>query len=344
MSMRRDAVVTSLSWIPSGAVTGLNKAIFNSGLTHYDPPPPDTVEDLDALRDSDRFRFANHLAAWIEVDDGGTVVDAAYSGGIVMGSTTVRLGGKGATFAAVAFPDIQQPPEVGPGWARFVQSVGGHTAVPAPRRVSRPPFVKLEAPTVWTTLALTIHSDGRIEHELLGASQFPRHWVYGPDGHLAAKAGLADFKDWWRHAFGKHTPWGDEETPAFVTAVETALERDLADRIMRGGQKPSYRSLKQGAALTEQGATGDDVFLLLNGVLSVEVDGEALAEVGPGAILGERAGLSGGVRTSTLRAITKAKVAVVRPEQLDPDALAELESGHRREETRAESEPGTASG
>jgi CRP-like cAMP-binding protein len=79
-------------------------------------------------------------------------------------------------------------------------------------------------------------------------------------------------------------------------------------------------------------------------VLSVEVDGEPLAEVGPGAILGERAGLAGGVRTSTLRALTKAKVAVVRPDQLDPDALAELESGHRREETRTASEPGTGTG
>ena len=124
---------------------------------------------------------------------------------------------------------------------------------------------------------------------------------------------MADFKDWWRHSFGKHTPWGDQDSPALVTAVETALERELAGHIMRGGGKSSIRKLKEGALLTEQGATGDDVFLLLNGVLNVEVDGEPLAEVGPGAILGERAALEGGVRTSTLRALPRRRSPSSRP-------------------------------
>ena len=69
-----------------------------------------------------------------------------------------------------------------------------------------------------------------------------------------------------------------------------------------------------------------------NGVLSVEVDGQTVAEVGPGAILGERAGIEGGHRTATLRTLTKAKVAVVRPNQLERDAREILGEGHRREE------------
>lgn len=331
--MRIESSATSLSWIPSEAVTGLNKAIFGTGFTHYDDPPPDVIDDLDALRDADRFRFANHLTAWAEVDD-GRIVDAGYGGGCVMGATTVALGGASATFAAVALPDIQAPLELGGPAVRFVQTVGGHTAVPAPRRVNHPPFVQFEAPTVWTTLALTIHADGRVERELVGASSFPRHWVYDESGALVAKAGLADFKEWWRHSFGKHTPWGDVESPALVTAVETALERDVAGHIMRGGGKPSIRKVKEGATLTEQGAPGDEVFLLLNGVLSVEVDGEPLADVGPGAILGERSVLEGGTRTSTLRALTKAKVAVVSADQVDRDALAAISAGHRREDER----------
>jgi Cyclic nucleotide-binding domain len=338
--MRHTSSVTSLSWIPSEAVTGLNKAIFASGFTHYDPPPPDVIDDLDALRDEDRFRFANHLSAWIDVED-GEVRDAGYTGGIVMGATTIAIGSRGSTFAAVAFPDIQQPPEITGGSARFVQTVGGHTAVPAPRRVSHPPFVQFEAPTVWSTLALTLHADGRADFELIGASQFPRHWVYGPDGALSAKAGLADFKDWWRHAFGAHTPWGDQETPALVTAVETALERELAAHIMRGDQKPRFKTLKPGKLLTEQGAEDDDVFLLLNGVLTVEVDGEPIAEVGPGAILGERAALEGGRRTSTLRALTKAKVAVVGADQLEAGALQDVGAGHRREDEQSGTGAGT---
>ncbi len=109
---------------------------------------------------------------------------------------------------------------------------------------------------MWTTLALTLHADGRAESELVGASTFPRHWVYDDEGKLAAKAGLADFKDWWRTSFGKHTPWGDEDSPALVTAVETALERDLSATIMRGGEKPKIRKLKEGQVLVEQGQLG----------------------------------------------------------------------------------------
>ena len=328
--MRLERSTTTLSWIPSEAVTGLNKAIFGTGFTHYDDPPPDVIDDLDVLRDEDRFRFANHLAAWIEVD-GDRIVDAGYSGGCVMGATTLAVGPRQATFAAIAFDDIQAPPEIGASSARFVQTVGGHTAVPAPRRVTKPPFVKFEAPTVWTTMALTIDVDGTSEFELVGASTFPRHWVYDAEGRLAAKAGLADFKDWWRHSFGKHTPWGDQDSPALVTAVESALERELSTRIMRGGEKPNVRTYKSGSALTEQGTPGDDVFLLLNGVVGVEVDGEPIAEVGPGAILGERAALEGGLRTSTLRAMTKVTVAVTTSDQLAEDERVRLSEGHRRE-------------
>ncbi len=330
-SERHEAAVTSLSWIPSEAVTGLNKAAFGSGFTHYDDPPPGVIDDLDTLRADDAFRFANHLAAWIDVDD-GRIVDAGYSAGGLMGATTVRLGGAAATFAAVGLPDLQASVVVSDTSARFQQTVGGRTAVPAPRRVSRPPFVQFAAPTVWTTLALTIHVDGTADGALVGASSFPRHWVYDHEGRLAAKAGLADFRDWWRHSFGRNTPWGDQDSEVFVTEVETALERDLAARIMRGGGKPSIRKVKQGATLTEQGQPGDEVYLLLNGVLAVEVDGEVIAEVGPGAILGERALLEGGARTATLRAMTKAKVASADLDQLEVDALAELREHHRREE------------
>jgi hypothetical protein len=321
-----------LSWIPSEAVTGLNKAIFESGVTHYDDPPPDRIDDLRALRDADRFRFANHLAAWIDVDEHGRIADAGYSGGCVMGSTTVSIGTRQATFAAVAFDDIQRPVELTDTTARFVQTVGGHTAVPAPRRVNRPPFVKLQAPAVWSTLELTMRADGTSAHALLGASTFPRHWVYDSSGALAAKAGLADFKDWWRHSFGTHTPWGDEDSPAMVTAVESALERDLATRIMRGGERPRISRFRAGRVITAQGDESTDVYLVLNGVVAVDVDGDPVVEVGPGAILGVRAAIEGGRRTSTLRALTATTVAVIAPGQLAATELSSIAAGHRREQ------------
>jgi hypothetical protein len=72
-----------------------------------------------------------------------------------------------------------------------------------------------------------------VEHGLVGASTFPRHWVYGADGRISQKSGIIDFGEWANHSFGKHTPWGDEESPALVAAVETALERQLSLEIMR---------------------------------------------------------------------------------------------------------------
>jgi CRP-like cAMP-binding protein len=69
-------------------------------------------------------------------------------------------------------------------------------------------------------------------------------------------------------------------------------------------------------------------------VLSAEVDGEPLAEFGPGALLGERAVLEGGVRTATLRAVTPCKVAVARGDEIDREALREVSETRRREQAR----------
>jgi len=332
--MRVRSSVTSISWIPSEAVTGMSKALFGTGIAHYDAPPPDTIDDLGALRDADGFRFANHLSAWVDVEE-GRVVEAGYDGGGLMGATTVALFGRDALrLQGVAFPDLRAAPDVGPDEVRFLQTTGGRTAFPAPRHVRRPPFVQLTAPTVWTTLALTIHADGSAEHALVGASRFPRHWVFDAASKLVEKVGLADFAAWYRMSFGKHTPWGEADSPALVTAVESALERELATRIMRGGEKPEIRNVKRGAPLTRQGEPGDELYLLLDGIVRVDVDGEALAELGPGAVLGERAVLERGRRTSTVTAVTKARVAVVRGDQVDRSALHALSADHRREENR----------
>lgn len=335
--MRIESTVTAISWIPSEAVEGMTKMPFEMGVAHYDVPPPEVIESDDALEElrlADRFRFANRLEAWIDVED-GKIVGSGQSGGGRLGSTTMKLG-KTMTFEAVALPDLQPEPEVGDGWVRFSQTAGGRTGAPAPRHVNHPPFVQYRAPLAWASVSLTLHADGRVEHELTGASVFPRHWVYGPDGKLSHKSGLVDFKDWYRHSFGKHTPWGDEESPALVAEVETALERELSVKIMRGDKKPDVRKVKEGTVITEQGAPGDELIFILDGIVSVEVDGEALAELGPGALLGERAILEGGLRTCTLRALTPCKVAVASADAIDRDKLVELSEGHRREENRPE--------
>ena len=329
--MKIESRVVAVSWIPSEAVTGAMKAPFGLGLAHYDRPLPEVLGDLEDWRARDLFRVANDLRAWIEVDDAGAITGHGCSGGGVIGSTTMTLAGASATFQAVAYPDLVAEPEVGDGWVRFQQTAGGRTGVPAPRRVAKPPFVQYHAPTAWSTLSLTLHVDGRSDWDLVGASPFPRHWVYGPDGALVAKSGLVDFKDWYRHAFGDFSPWGGDESPALVTEVESAMERQLS-RVIMGEGKPTIRKLKAGATLTEQGEQAESIYLLLDGVIQVLVDGEEIANLGPGALIGERAVLEGGIRTATLIAVSPCKVAEARKLELDLDKLAEVSVGHRREE------------
>ncbi len=329
--MRIESSVLSISWIPSEAVRGMTRLPFEMGVSHYDSPPPDVIDDLESLREADGFRFANEMTAWAEVHE-GRIVSSGQQGGGYIGSTTLSVGPKAVVFPAVAFPDLRPPPEVSETAVRFVQTAGGRTGVPAPRRVRRPPFVQVVAPLAWSTLALTIRADGTSDWEVVGASPFPRHWIYGADRRLAAKTGMIDFTEWYRTAFGSHTPWGDEESPALVTVAETALERQLSAQIMKAGAKPRITTLDSGKALVTQGDPGDSLFVLLDGVLAVEVDGQQVAEVGPGAVLGERAVLEGGTRTATLRAVTPAKVSVAPAADIDTEALAEVSRGHRREE------------
>lgn len=332
--MRHTASVTAMSWIPSEAVQGLTKLTFESGLAHYDQTPPDQIFgagcSLEELRLADRFRFANHLAAWIDVDHNGNIAAAGYSGGGVIGSTTISVG-KGISVAAVALPDKQAEPEIGQHTARFLQTAGGRTGVPAPRTVRRPPFVQYHAPIAWSTLALTIHADGSAEGQLVGASPFPRHWVYDNDGALTAKTGLIDFRTWFKNAFGDHTPWGDLDSPALVTLVETALEREVSSVLMSGSSRPVIRRVAAGSTVVEQGDAGDEMYVLLDGVLAVEVSGKELVALGPGAVLGERSLLEDGRRTATLRAVTSCKLAVAPASSIDPEALERLAAGHQRE-------------
>ena len=327
---RHEASVTAISWIPSEAIEGMSKVPFELGITHYDQPPPDKFTDLEELRRTDRFREANELRAYIEVED-GQIVDFGHLGKGHIGATTVRLGPASIRFAAVHLPDLRPDPDVGATTVRFVQTVGGRMGIPTPRPIPRRPYAQFWPATAWTTLALTIHTDGTASHELVGASPFPRHWIYDSEGKLVEKSGVIDFKKWSNDSFGGHTPWGAYDSPAVVSGVESALERRISTTIMHGRAKPTIRQLAVGERLVTQGESGTDVHLILDGIFSVDVDGATVAELGPGAVVGERAALEGGIRTATLTAVTLARVASVTPEQLAETDLATLATGHARE-------------
>lgn len=336
--MRIERSINTVSWIPSDLMEGMGKMATRMKLAHHDPPPPDSLGSdtpaaIDKLRLDDGFRFANQLRAFIDVDESGSITEFGYCGGGSIGATTIGHGVGSITIPAVKLPDRQSDPNVNDSSVTFTQTVGGRTGAPMPRAVKHAPFIQYHAPIVWTTLELTIRADGTHEGSMTGASGFPRHWVFNDAGQLTAKSSVAEYKQWMSDSFGRRTPWGDEDSPALVTEVETMLERELQENIMRGDKRPDIRRVKEGKTLVEQGSSSNEMYLLLNGVLVVEVDGEKVAELGPGAVFGERAVLEGSTRTATLRAVTECKVAAVPADRMDRAKLAELAGGHRREET-----------
>ena len=330
--MKFESSVTAVSWIPFEAVKGFLAMPFAMGLAHYDEPLPARLDDLEHWHKQDLFREANELRGWIEVED-GKITGYGQDGKGRIGVTRLKLGPKTVTVKAKAMPDIRPEPVVTETYVRFTQTCGGRTGVPAPRPVSRKPLFQIDSAVAWTTLSLTIYADGHSERELVGASCFPRHWIYDDTGELVTQTGLTDFSTWINDAFGERTPWGTYDSPAMVQAVESALERELGSIIV-GGTKEKSRAITKGTTLIEQGAAGDEMFLVLDGTFAVEIDGQLVAQVGPGAIVGERAVVEKASRTATLRALTACRVVSVPRRYADDRELSEIARGHRREEGR----------
>ena len=115
----------------------------------------------------------------------------------------------------------------------------------------------------WTTLALTIHADGSSDYEMVGASPFPRHWIYDQSGRHVAKSGLIEFEAWYRKAFGSQTLWGGIDTPALIRPAVSDVERQISDLVM--GRSPTFERLEAEQALVRQGDPGTELFLLLDG-------------------------------------------------------------------------------
>ncbi len=315
--MRIESRVLSISWVPSDVVTRASRLPFVLAVSGADEPPPEELVDPAPLLAAGRIRQANELRAWVEFDASGSPAAWGYADTSAVGDSEA------------AFPVRRGEPQVSDRAVRFVQTVGGRLGATVPRRVSGRPFFRLEAPVAWTTVALTIESDGRTRGELVGASPFPRHWLYDENGRLQAKSAEIDFRRWLDGSGTGETPWGAEESREFVALAESALERAISQRVM--GARPRVRSVKAGTMLTEQGDRDDTIFLILDGIFDVDVGGQTVAEVGPGALVGERGSLEGR-RSATLRARSDGRVVALAPGSLTHEERDQLAAGHRRED------------
>ena len=333
--MRIERTATSISWIPSDSIPGLLRLPFEKGLMHYDPPPPLTITDLESMRQRGEFRFANRLSAWIDIDD-GKIADCGYSGGIIMGVTPITAGPLRVMLPTKRNPEIQHAPQVIGDEVTFVQTAGNRPGFSFLRPSMRWPFFVTRPFTIWTTIQLTINADGSCRQRLMGASPFPRHWLYDNGGHLVEKAALTRSKLWLQTVFGTHTPWGGEDQTPVVAEPESELERALSEQIMHGGERPAVRNLRAGDFLFRKSEEATSIALVLDGTFEVRVDGRLVGEIGPGTVVGERASLEGGRRTADLCALTDARVGEVPAGALSADLLKELALEHHREDKRAE--------
>jgi cyclic nucleotide-binding protein len=319
--VRVESAVTAVTWLPVEALEGLPAVPLQLAIAHYDEPPPEVLRDVEALRRADAFREANELRAWIEVDD-GRIVSYGHAGRGIAGYPRVELGARQVAFPGIELPVLRPRPEVGDGCVRFVQTAGGKLGVPTPMPVEGRPYFHIGSVAAWTTLELVLHADGRAEGSLIASSPFPAHWVYDAEGKLVERAGLTSVAEWYADS-----PWGGEESPEVIEAIE----RELARVLLRSGERMPRRRLEAGETLIRQGDEGTEMYLLLGGVLDVEIDGETVAELGVGALVGEMAFLEGGTRTATVRAATFARVAVVPAHLLSEAKLAELARSRREQ-------------
>jgi hypothetical protein len=329
--VRVESSVTAITWLPFAALDALPNMPLGFAVAHYDEPPGERLGDIDQLREADAFREANELRAWIEVEQGEIVGHGRDGRGVVSG-VGLELGPQQVAFPAVEFPLIRPEPEIRDGSARFTQTVGGRIGLPAPRPVQGEPYFHFGSALAWTTLELVLRADGGAEGRLVAHSPFPRHSVYNDDGWLTGEHGLKDFEGWYRESFGHSTPWGDEEAPEIAAAIEAQLEEELTRIALTTNAKLPRRRLEPGETLVKQGESGRDMFLLLDGHLDVEIDGETVARVGAGAVLGELAVLGDGRRQATLRATRACRVAVLPADAIGGSDLAELALRRREEQ------------
>ena len=93
------------------------------------------------------------------------------------------------------------------------------------------------------------------------------------------------------------------EVPLFARADATSIHR-LASIVDEVTASP-------GRILVKEGDRHQQVYVVESGTVAVEVDGTDVAELGPGAIIGELGFLLGEPATATVRAVTTVELMVV---------------------------------
>ena len=176
---------------------------------------------------------------------------------------------------------------------RFTQTAGGRTGAPAPRHVHGKPFFQIASAIAWTTLALTIRrtappsTSSPARARFRGTGSTTGRKARGEVGHDRLQ-GVVPKGVRQEHALGRRglARLRHRRSRARSSAscrLDHARRGALEAAQARGRRRAGRAGRRRARAVSppRRRARG-------------EVDGETVAEIGPGAILGERAVVEGG--------------------------------------------------
>jgi inner membrane transporter RhtA len=140
--------------------------------------------------------------------------------------------------------------------------------------------------------------------------------IFGIALIVAAAAATLGPRGWMRR-IGRYNRelMADPRTQAFS---RVSLFNGLsAKEIAAIASSAEERDAAPGEVLTEQGAAGDEFFIVDSGEIEIRQDGRELRRLGPGDYLGEIALVFGGTRTATAVAATNSHLFVLRKDAFD---------------------------
>lgn len=111
---------------------------------------------------------------------------------------------------------------------------------------------------------------------------------------------------------------------ADVIASRPAVEQRLIDQILHHPVPPTVREVEADTDLFKQGYFAQSVHLVLDGEMSVVVDGQEVARLSPGSVFGEMAMLGTRVRTGTITALVPTTIASRGEASVEREDLREL--------------------
>ena len=315
--MRIESSVTAVSWIPSEAITAkvVQASRWRWASSHYDEPLPDHIDDLVALRDADKFRFGNvlqsldrrqrrrrdprlRLLRWRRYRRDHAASSARSERHLRRhGVSRPPAGARRHAHLGHLRPDLRRLhrcADAAPCQRAAVRAVAGADRV-----------VDAVAHNQQRRHVATASSSAPARSRGTGCTTTT--WTSWP------RRASSISTDWFRHSFDNHSPWGDEDSPAFVTTIETALERELSHTLMRAGKpSPRSRKLKKGEHPRRAGRRRPrDVPACSTACSKCRSTGRRSASSVPGPCSANVRCSKAAQRTATLKTLTKCRVAVV---------------------------------